>query len=296
MTEKTAMVEFRGALQAMESQFAAALPPHISPEKFIRTTLTAVQLNPDLLTLDRRSLFAATMRCAQDGLLPDNREAAFVKFGSVCQYLPMVGGILKKVRNSGDLASITANVVYERDQFTYELGDDEKIRHVPYLSGDRGALVAVYAIAKTKDGAVYREVMAKGDVMAVRAISRSKTGPWDGPFESEMWRKTAIRRLAKRLPMSTDLERVINRDDELYDLNLAVRQAAPVAAQQEQPEPGQDKGKRRARRLRGQILENGAGATQGAGEGGSPTQGGSDAPAAPAQPTGADDDLLEDLP
>ena len=172
------------------------------------------------------------MKSAQDGLLPDGREAAFVvyntnvapqgqpkRFIKKVQYLPMVWGIVKKVRNSGELASIAANVVFENDEFSYALGDEEAIHHKPLLTGDRGKPMAVYAIAKTKDGSIYREVLSRDDVEAVRNVSRAKeSGPWAGPFALEMWRKTAIRRLAKRLPMSTDLESVIRRDDEMYDL------------------------------------------------------------------------------
>jgi len=95
------MEAMRGTLVKMQPEFAAALPPQIPVEKFIRTTLTAVQMNPDLLQADRRSLLGACMKAAQDGLLLDGREAAPVIFntkdGKKVQYMPMVGGILKKM-------------------------------------------------------------------------------------------------------------------------------------------------------------------------------------------------------
>ena len=129
MTNQVAPIEaLRGTLTKMQPEFTAALPPQISPDKFIRTTLTAVQMQPELLNADRRSLFGAVMKSAQDGLLPDGREAALVIFrskgGAQVQYMPMIGGILKKLRNSGELASISAQVVFENDQFDYHLGDD----------------------------------------------------------------------------------------------------------------------------------------------------------------------------
>lgn len=211
----------RQQLEAMTPQFAMALPPHVPPERFVRIVMTAVQSNPDLLSKDRQSLFEASMKCAQDGLLPDGREAALVIHGQKVTYMPMVAGILSKVRRSGELRSIGAHVVYERDEFDYMLGDEERIHHKPYLGEDRGKPIITYAVAHTKDGGVYREVMTEAQVMAVKAISRAKNGPWQGPFADEMRRKTAIRRLSKRLPMSTDLLAVIERDDELYDLNKA---------------------------------------------------------------------------
>jgi len=215
----TPIDEVRGALAKMEPQFKMALPAQVSPEKFVRVAMTAVQQNPALLTADRQSLYGACMRAAQDGLLVDDREAAITMFGKAAVYMPMVGGILKKVRNSGELGSITSQIVHKNDKFRYWVdGDGEHIEHEPLMFGERGEAIGVYALAKTKDGAVYIEVMDKAAVMAIRGASRAKdSGPWAGAFEHEMWRKSAIRRLSKRLPMSTDLEQVIHRDDELYD-------------------------------------------------------------------------------
>lgn len=217
-TALTPIAAMRGTLEKMKPDFQSALPPQIPVEKFIRTTLTAIQMQPELLDTDKRSLLGACMKAAQDGLIPDGREAALVIFkskeGPKTQYMPMVGGILKKIRNSGELASISANVVYEKDQFEYELGDYESIKHKPFLGAERGQAIAVYAIARTKDGAVYREVMSVNDVEKVRAASRAgQYGPWVQWWD-EMARKTVIRRIAKRLPSSADVDAVIEADNE----------------------------------------------------------------------------------
>lgn len=230
-TEITPMEAMRGTLVKMEQEFKAALPPQIPVEKFIRTTLTAVQMQPDLLGADRRSLLGSCMKAAQDGLLTDGREAALVIFnskeGKKVQYMPMVGGILKKIRNSGELASISANVVYDQDQFEYELGDDERITHKPFLGQDRGNPIAVYAVAKTKDGAIYREVMSVSDVEKVRAASRAgKYGPWVDWWD-EMAKKTVIRRMAKRLPSSADVDQVFESDNEASGF-VQVQRSEPV--------------------------------------------------------------------
>ncbi len=219
------MAVIRNDLLKMEDQFKMALPPNIDPQRFVRVVLTAIQQNSDLLTADRKSLWNSCMKAAADGLLPDGREAALViyrvKGQPVVQYLPMVTGILKKVRNSGELASITSQIVFEKDKFRYWVDQDgEHLEHLPEMFADRGAGLGAYAIAKTKDGNLYIEVMSDEQIDAVRNVSRAKDfGPWSGPFKDEMKRKTVIRRLAKRLPMSTDLEQVIHRDDELFDFS-----------------------------------------------------------------------------
>jgi recombination protein RecT len=229
MTEQkalTAIDEVRVNLDKMKPEFEKALPAHVSVDKLIRTAMTAIQTNPALLRADRRTLFASCLKAATDGLIPDGREAALVTYdtknGTIAGYLPMVGGILKKVRNSGELSSITSQLVYENDEFDYHIDDDgEHVKHKPAIFSQRGKILGVYALAKTKDGATYIEVMNTNEVMAIKECSRAKNGPWSGAFQYEMWRKSAIRRLAKRLPMSTDLEEVIRRDDEFYDLEAA---------------------------------------------------------------------------
>lgn len=226
---KSPSAEFRDQWTRQEQEITAALPPHIPVERFMRVVMTAVSASPDLLSADRRSLFESSMKAAQDGLLPDGRDGALVIFNAKVkengkdiwikkvQWMPMVGGILKKVRNSGELLTISAYVAYERDEFEYTLGDEESIVHRPCLEEDRGRPRLVYAVAKTKDGGVYREIMTFKDVEKVRGVSRAKdTGPWKDWWD-EMAKKTVIRRLAKRLPMSSDLDDLIRRDDDLYD-------------------------------------------------------------------------------
>lgn len=213
----------RKTIETMEPQFAMALPPQINPKKFVRTLITAVQMNQDLLETDRRSLLGSCMKAAQDGLLIDGREAALVIFktknGPMCQYMPMIGGLLKKLRNSGELASIAAHVAYANDTFRYELGDEERIVHTPKMDGPRGEPIAAYAIARTKDGAVYREVMSVEEVEQVRAVSRaSQNGPWVA-WWGEMARKTVLRRLMKRLPSSADIDQMLDHDNETNDLS-----------------------------------------------------------------------------
>lgn len=231
----TPLEEVRKTLlsEEMKGQLTMALPPQMPPEKFQRVAITALNKNPDLLSCTRQSLYQSFMLAAQDGLLPDGRESAIVKYMNkgepTATYMPMVSGILKKIRNSGELASITAQVVHKDDQFEYWVDDSgEHLKHTPNLFGDRGPVIGVFALAKTNDGAVYVEVMPREAVEKVRSVSRAKdSGPWVQWWD-EMAKKTAIRRLAKRLPMSTDLEDVIRRDDDLYDLDKRDEHKAPA--------------------------------------------------------------------
>lgn len=234
--------EVRNALSKMASQFKAVMPTQEHVDRFIRITVTAVQQNPKLLDADRNSFYAACMKAAQDGLLPDGKEAVLTVYNtnvgtkdkpewrSMVQYQPMVEGMMKKLRLTGEIAGAPAvHVVKCNDQFDFQLGDDEKIVHRPALS-DRGATIGAYSIVRFKDGAVSREYMSIEEVEAVRDRSKSKDyGPWKTDFD-EMARKTVFRRHSKKLPKSTDLDNVLANDDDTF-VPFADRQPAqPVAA------------------------------------------------------------------
>jgi recombination protein RecT len=208
----------REQLTKMQTELATALPAHIPVERFNRVVMTAVQGNPKLLECNRKSLFNSCMKAAQDGLLPDGREGAIVPYKADAQWLPMIGGLRKKARNSGEIATWDVHAVYENDTFDFELGDNPFIRHKPTLN-EKGKLIAVYSIATLKSGEISRDVMSVHDVEAVRTKSRGTNTPWADPvFYPEMAKKTVAKRHSKVLPTSTDLDDLLRRDDVLYDL------------------------------------------------------------------------------
>lgn len=204
----------RQNLEVMAPELKAALPKHVDEAKFRRVAMTAIQNDPKLQNADRRSLFGAIVRLAQDGLLPDGREAAIVLFGDKAQAMPMIAGVLKKIRQSGEVKKISSQVVYENDHFLVKYGFEEDVEHSPPgLDKPRGKPIGAYATAVLKDGSQLLEVMSLEEIEKVRNVSRAKNaGPWV-QWWSEMARKTVMRRLSKRLPMSTDLEdEIFSRD------------------------------------------------------------------------------------
>jgi len=224
-----AMKDLRATLEGpMRQEIAKALPKDIDPDRFIRTVITAVQMNSKLMEADRRSLFGACMRAAQDGLMPDGREAVLniyptkMKEGGkeywvdVVQFLPMVRGLLKAMRNSGEVASVDAAAVYEKDEFAFERGDEPRIVHRPYMGADEaGEVIAAYVIVKLKNGETHREVMSKRDIEKVRAASKSANGPGWTKWYDQFAIKSAIKRAYKLLPSSSDrLDRVIEHDND----------------------------------------------------------------------------------
>jgi recombination protein RecT len=156
---------------------------------------------------------------------------------------PGYRGLIDLCKRSGEVSSIYAHTVHEKDKFEIELGSTQKITHVPYTMGDRGEVVSVYAVAVLKDGAVQFDYMTKSDVDAIRRRSRAgQTGPWQSDF-AEMAKKTVVRRLVKYLPISTDLERAVELEDRDADLSSIevmddmTAAATQVATPAEEPAP-----------------------------------------------------------
>jgi recombination protein RecT len=213
----------RSVVDGIQPEVMRMLPAQISPDQFARATETALVKDSSLLDCNRKSLFEAVMQCAETGLMPNGRDAALVRYKGAVQFIPMIAGILKLMRNTGEIATIGAEVFCERDEFDYGLGSDPFVRHRPALD-DRGEVQGAYAIVKTKDGAQYIEIMGRNDIDKVMRMSKAQNGPWKSWFE-EMARKTVLRRLAKKCPLSTDrLIDLTSRDDHMYDLNTVKSQ------------------------------------------------------------------------
>lgn len=225
-----AIVAFKENMDKRLGELKFALPPHMTPERFQRIALTALQRKPDLLKCTQASLWNACLLAAQDGLMPDGREGAIVPFGEnaagkkqadIATFMPMIGGLRKLARNSGDISDWLAFTVNAKDIFEVELGDSPKIIHKPYMGPEEpGEIVAAYSVAWLKDGTISRDVMTIRDILKIKAKSKAANGPWgDATFFPEMCKKTVARRHYKSLPHSSDLDDVIQRDDETFALD-----------------------------------------------------------------------------
>ena len=205
----------RGMLERSRGQMAAALPRHMSADRMLRITMTSIQRTPQLLDCEPRSLIGAVIQAAQLGLEPDGvlGQAYLVPFGNQVQFIPGYKGLVALARRSGQISTIEARVVHEKDAFKYSFGLKPVLEHVPTTEPEPGDVVAAYAVAHLKDGAYQFEVMLKREVDAIRGRSRAgKSGPWVTDYE-EMAKKTVLRRLCKLLPASVELATAVALDE-----------------------------------------------------------------------------------
>lgn len=207
-------------VKSLEKSFLAALPSHVTTEHFSRALLTEFRRVPELVKCTQESIASGVLTFAQLGLMIGvNGNGWLIPFknrrDNCTDAVMVIGyqGLIDLVYRSDRVDSLAADVVCKNDQFDFEQGLVQKLSHRPVLSGPRGKPYAVYATANIKGSSrpVF-VVMNQEEVMAVKDSSpgsKRRESPWNGQFESEMWKKTALRRLCKLLPKSVELQNAL---------------------------------------------------------------------------------------
>ena len=194
-----------------EARIAEALPRNMSLGRFKQMAAMAIYQNTELQECDPASFVAAAIQAAQLGLWPDQNlgHAYLVPFWDKrrktkrVQLILGYRGLIELMMRSGKVKAVQAEVVRAGDKFSFRLGTDPEIEHVPKLNND-GEIVAAYAVATLADGTRTFQVIDKKRIeRAKEASAAGNKGPWATDFE-EMVKKTAVRALAKYLQLSVD--------------------------------------------------------------------------------------------
>lgn len=246
MSDETALSTIDRRKQAIASKLSSekliadissALPVGMRGgiDRWRRTAQTAILNNPLLIECSVPSLMSATISAAQMGLFLDPflGEAAIVPQGkdketgqTLASLRVMYRGYIKLAYQSDRVALIYAADVCANDDFTMERGAEPKLIHRP-ARRNRGEIDGYYAVVKYKDDTVDFEWMDIDEINGIRdrsdAYRRAETGikagktwmtsPWHTDH-GEMSKKTVLRRLLKRVPMSADVSMYSDPDDD----------------------------------------------------------------------------------
>lgn len=209
-------------ITAMEPEIKKALPAVITPERFTRMALTAINKDPKLGECTPKSFMAALMTAAQLGLEPNTPlgQAYLIPYknnrAGVSEVQFQVGykGLIELAHRSGQFQTIMAHPVHQNDKFEYEYGLEPKLVHKPTLD-DRGPVIAYYAMYKLTNGGNGFVVMSMRDVEAHRKqyskADRYGTSPWQTNFDA-MAQKTVLKQLLKYAPISVEFARNMAED------------------------------------------------------------------------------------
>lgn len=239
--------------------FTKALPKHIELSAFLSAVRDAL---PALARCTPASIRQAFLTCARFGLLPDGRHAVVKAEGRHAVFVPMVQGYIELMYRSGRVGSVHVGMIHEGDEWQYEPTAPAPLdfTHRPAVAkskAERGPVILAYAFCWMTSGArSHVVVLSREDAEAIRdeysaAYQRAEqTGKRDSFWHSDfdaMWRKSALRRLHKLVPMSAELV-ALTRVDDAGDagdvqVTLAPDEAALVAEAveaHERAEDGQD--------------------------------------------------------
>lgn len=224
---------------AKADELYQALPSHIKPAVFERNLLNAMMANPDLMKFSAALVYREVAKAAGLGLLLDPLlgegylvPAYNYKTKAVEPQL-RVGykGMCKLARHTGEVGNIYAHEVHERDHVEADLGFPKVFHHRPKLFSDRGEIIGYVAIITFRDGTFDFEPMSveqcheirdRSDAWKAFIENKIKSTPWKTD-DSEMSKKTVLRRLLKRQPQSPELVAAIRIEDEadFPDMNRA---------------------------------------------------------------------------
>jgi len=192
------------AIEGSRNQLAAYLPDKTQVDRFIALARKAIIDNPDVAECSTVSVLKALGACAASGLQLDGKFSSLIvrksKQGKpTATWDPSYRGLTSLALESGHVIDAHSQVVRDGDEFLVELGSEPKLVHRPALDG-KGVVIAAYAVAKLRGGGTVHEVLTKTDLEKIRAQSPAgEKGPWNG-WADEMSKKSAMRRLLKRLP------------------------------------------------------------------------------------------------
>lgn len=131
------------------------------------------------------------------------RTAHLVPFKGQCVAIVAWQGLSELMIRAGHVRDVYPGVVYQHDHFRLVEGTEKRLEHEPALVADRGEIVGFYAVARLKFGYTTFEYMTKAEVDKVRARAPMPNSPLWRDHYVEAGKKTALRRLAKRMPQST---------------------------------------------------------------------------------------------
>jgi recombination protein RecT len=247
---KDSLERHRIQLEKFKPEFTKVLPPHVTPDRLVRTVINALSQNEYLCkSASPASVLQAAMTAAVLGLEVDNvmGQGYIVPFKGSAQFIPGYKGYITLASNAGYLVS--GDVVREKDEFKYWRGLNPDLQHTPAKGGptERGPIIFAYATARSKALPSEFSVMHIEEINKIRDSSEGykaflrgtiKTNPWDTHYEA-MAIKTAIRALASTLPLNVQRAAAI---ESAYERGEAMHLSHEGIITNQNPDQGKTEG------------------------------------------------------
>lgn len=218
LTAAAPIDNIKGYIQSQWPKIAKVLPKHMSPERMMQLAISTVNKNPKLANCSVESVLSCFMTASSLGLEPNDvnglGQCYIIPYGRTATFIPGYRGLIQLALNTGEIQSITVEVVYEGDEFDYALGDESYIKHKPSMTAEHKPenMVCAYCITRFNSGGIQRKVMTRSDIERRRKESQSgnrSDSSWVKWYE-EMSKKTVLRAASKTWPMASEKSQAFN--------------------------------------------------------------------------------------
>lgn len=244
MAANSKQMELMKCTNGLQKEISKALPAAVkasmTPERFARIAISAIQKTPKLAETSPQSFMISLMQAAQLGLEPNSPlgQAYLIPYGNETTFQIGYKGLLALAYRNPNVAVIQARTVYENDEFSVEYGLHEDIIHKPTF-GEQGDPIGYYAYYRMKDGSGSFCFMSRPEMEDFRrqyTKANKPDTPWNTAFDA-MAKKTVIKRLLKYAPIGGDLQTAIAVDETVPDVepdlaNVIDTVASEVVAEQ----------------------------------------------------------------
>lgn len=187
-----------------------ALPVDFNIARFVQNSLALVNGNETLQKYAGQYGVApikqGLMRGAFLGLDALNSEFHLIPYGKDLQFIIDYRGATKLMKQYSikPVADIFADVVKQGDNYQRWSENGEwhyKFEPIPF---NNGTVIGAFAVCRFKDGTMIIEELDKTELEKIRSKSKMSNGMAWKDFTNEMYKKTAIHRLKKRIPLTFD--------------------------------------------------------------------------------------------
>ena len=226
-TNKDVVGSFTTTIEKYEKKNLAELleGSSMTPAQFKQIVINELKRSPKLqeaFVRNPASLFASILHCAEMGLNPSQMVGEFFFIPYKDSITPILGykGLLTLLMRSSKVKKIWSEVVYEDDDFEYELGLEPKLLHTPNHHSVRNSknIKCIYACAKLDDEVIFK-VMFKSEIQNIINMSKVPNELFfNDKKDPEQWmaKKTVLKQLAKLMPKDDDrLKKAVSMDDNI---------------------------------------------------------------------------------
>jgi len=226
-TNKDVVGSFTTTIEKYEKKNLAELleGSSMTPAQFKQIVINELKRSPKLqeaFVRNPASLFASILHCAEMGLNPSQMVGEFFFIPYKDSITPILGykGLLTLLMRSSKVKKIWSEVVYEDDDFEYELGLEPKLLHTPNHHSIRNSknIKCIYACAKLDDEIIFK-VMFKNEIQNIINMSKVPNELFfNDKKDPEQWmaKKTVLKQLSKLMPKDDDrLKKAVSMDDNI---------------------------------------------------------------------------------